>query len=57
MKKFAWATSLCLTIVYSSANADDGLSLVASYTDVNIKNSDQGFSFDAADTGYKLFGR
>jgi OOP family OmpA-OmpF porin len=57
MKKFAWATSLCLIIVYSSANADDGLSLGASYTYVNIKDSDQGFSFDAADTGYKLFGR
>lgn len=56
MKKFVWATSLCLIFLFSNAIADDGLSLGASYGYVNIEDSDQGFSFDAADTGYKFFG-
>lgn len=56
MKKFAWATSLCLIFLVSGANADEGLSLGASYGYANIEDSDQGFSLDAADTGYRLFG-
>lgn len=56
MKKFAWAISLCLIFLVSSANAHDGLSLGVSFGYVNIEDSAQGFSFDAADTGYKLFG-
>lgn len=56
MKKFAWATSLCLVFMVSNANAD-GLSVGASYGYANIEDSDQVFSFDAADSGYKLFGR
>ena len=56
MKKFVWATSLCLIFLFSNAIADDGLSLGASYGYVNIEDSDQVFSFDAADTGYKFFG-
>jgi OOP family OmpA-OmpF porin len=55
MKKFAWATSLCLIILAGTASADDGFSLGASYGYVNIEDSDQDFSFDATDTGYKLF--
>ena len=57
MNKFIWATSLCLIFMVSSANADDGLSFGASYGYANIDDSDQNFSFDASDTGYKLFGR
>ena len=56
MKKFAWATSLCLIFLVSSANADEGLSLGASYGYADIEDSDQNFTFDGADTGYKLFG-
>ena len=56
MKKFTWATSLCLMILGSTVNADEGLSLGASYGYANIKTSDQDFTFDAADSGYKLFG-
>jgi OOP family OmpA-OmpF porin len=56
MKKFAWATSLCLIFLTGYAHAD-GLSVGASYGYVNIEDSDQNFSFDATDTGYKLFGR
>ena len=56
MKKFAWATSLCLIFLAGTASADDGFSLGASYGYVNIEDSDQDFSFDANDTGYKLFG-
>ena len=56
MKKFAWATSLCLIFLVSNASAD-GLSVGASYGYANIEDSDQSFSFDAADSGYKLFGR
>ena len=55
MKKFAWATSLCLIFLFSTVNADDGLSLGASYGYASIEDSDPGFSFDASDTGYKLF--
>ncbi len=55
MKKFAWATLLCLFSLAGYANAE-GLSLGASYGYVNIEDSDQSFSFDATDTGYKLFG-
>lgn len=57
MYKFAWATSLCLIFMVGNANADDGLSFGASYGYANIDDSDQNFSFDASDTGYKLFGR
>ncbi len=56
MKKFAWATSLCLIFLAGYASAD-GLSVGASYGYVNVEDSDQNFSFDATDTGYKLFGR
>jgi len=56
MNNFTWATSLCLIFMVSSASADDGLSLGATYSYANIKDSDQAFSFDGADTGYKLFG-
>ncbi len=55
MKKFVWATSLCLLILAGTASADDGFALGASYGYVNIEDSDTDFSFDATDTGYKLF--
>lgn len=56
MNKLSWATLLCLIFMVGSASADDGLSLGATYSYANIKDSDQDFSFDAADTGYKFFG-
>lgn len=55
MKTFVWATSLCLIFLTGIASADS-LSLGASVGYVNIEDSDQNFSFDAADTGYKLYG-
>jgi len=55
MKKFAWATSLCLVFAAGIASAE-GLALGASYGYANIDDSEDGFSFDASDTGYKLFG-
>lgn len=56
MKKITWATSVCLFFLAGTAMAE-GLSLGASYGFANIKDSETGFSLDASDTGYKLFGR
>jgi OOP family OmpA-OmpF porin len=56
MNKIAWATTMCLTLVAGTAVAE-GLSLGASYGYTNIEDSEAGFSIDAADTGYKLFGK
>lgn len=56
MKKITWATSVLLSL-FATAAAAEGLSLGASYGFANIKDSEQGFSLDASDTGYKLFGR
>jgi OOP family OmpA-OmpF porin len=56
MKKITWATTMCLVLFTGTAVAD-GLSLGASYGYANIEDSAAGFSFDAADTGYKLFGK
>ena len=56
MNKIAWATTICLSLLAGTAGAD-GLSLGASYGYANIEDSEAGFSFDAADTGYKLFGK
>jgi OOP family OmpA-OmpF porin len=56
MKKITWATSICFVLLAGPAAAE-GLSLGASYGFANIEDSDQGFSLDASDTGYKLFGR
>ncbi|MDX1403732.1 MAG: outer membrane beta-barrel protein [Woeseiaceae bacterium] len=56
MKKITWATSLCLFFAAPVVLAE-GLSLGASYGFANIDDSEAGFSLDASDTGYKLFGR
>jgi OOP family OmpA-OmpF porin len=56
MNKIAWATTMCLILLTGTAVAD-GLSLGASYGYTNIEDSEAGFSIDAADTGYKLFGK
>lgn len=56
MKIIAWASSLFLFSLASIGAADE-LSLGASYGYANIEDSDAGFSLDAADNGYKLFGR
>ena len=56
MNKITWATTMCLVFLTGTAVAD-GLSLGASYGYTNIEDSEAGFSFDAADTGYKLFGK
>jgi OOP family OmpA-OmpF porin len=56
MSKFTWATSIFLIFIAGAAAAE-GLSLGASYGFANIEDSDQNFTLDATDTGYKLFGR
>lgn len=56
MNKITWATTMCL-IFFTGTAVADGLSLGASYGYANIEDSEAGFSFDAADTGYKLFGK
>jgi hypothetical protein len=56
MKKFAWATSLCLIFLAGASSADDGLALGASYGYAKIDDSASGLSFDGSDSGYKLFG-
>lgn len=55
MNKIAFAISSCLLFLATGAAAD-GLSVGASYGYANIKDTESGFSFDAADTGYKFFG-
>ena len=56
MKHFAWAIPFCLFFVMNTSKAGE-LSLGASVGYANVETSEQSFSFDAADTGYKLFGR
>lgn len=56
MKKIAWATSLCLYFLVGAVMADEGFALGASYGYAKIEDSDEDFSFDANDSGYKLFG-
>ena len=55
MKTIA-ATSIALfSMIAGSAWADDGLTLGASIGHANIEDGDNTLSFDADDTGYKLF--
>lgn len=56
MKKITWATTMCL-VLFTGAAVADGLSLGASYGYTSVEDSEAGFSLDATDTGYKLFGR
>lgn len=55
MKKFTVTLLGLAVFAIPFAHAGEGLTLGASAGYVNIEDDDPGFSFDASDTGYKLF--
>jgi len=56
MKTFIVSLLGLLVLVAGAASAEPGFSVGASAGYAKIEDSDSGFSFDASDTGYKLFG-
>jgi OOP family OmpA-OmpF porin len=56
MNKILVALLVSAGLMAASAHAKEGFSVGASYGYTKIKDSDSGLSFDATDTGYKLFG-
>jgi len=56
MKKPIILSIALVSLLAGTAYADPGFSLGASVGYVKVKDSDTDFSFDATDTGYKLFG-
>lgn len=57
MKRLSCILFILATLATTSVLAEDGFSFGASIGYASIEDSDQGFDFDAQDTGYKFFAR